>query len=45
MLTETAAALDTTWVVDADHSTVSFTVSHFGVGIVKGAWARSPARL
>lgn len=36
MLTETAAALGTTWVVDPDRSTLCFTIAHLKVATVKG---------
>ena len=36
MLTDTDAALGTTWVVDPERSTVGFNIAHFGVATVKG---------
>lgn len=36
MLTDTKAALGTTWVVDPECSTVGFNIAHFGVATVKG---------
>ena len=36
MLTDTNAALGTTWVVDPERSTVGFNIAHLGVTTVKG---------
>jgi polyisoprenoid-binding protein YceI len=36
MLTETEAALGTTWMIDPERSTVTFIIAHFGVATVEG---------